>query len=299
MIRREKYIAVAVFLLPAVALYGTFFLLPMAQAFYVAMFRWSGMSQHREFVGLENFHKLLGFGISHGQRAASDPLFWKALGHNIEFMIVSLLVIIPLALFFGTMLSGQLRGATGYRAIYLFPNVISVVAVAVLWSFIYHPQFGLLNLVAGSPHNGWLGEPKTALPCIIATSIWYSLGFYIVLLLAGIQSIPRTFYEAAEIDGAAGWQQFRHVTIPLVWEILKLAIVYLVIHTINIFGLVYIMTDTNPTEHTHTLLTYLYQKAFSESNFGYATAIGVVVFMLIFALSLALMRLMKREVVEI
>jgi len=191
-----------------------------------------------------------------------------------------------------------------YRAIYLFPNVISVVAVAVLWSFVYHPTFGILNSALKAigmqgPVNGWLGDANTALPSIIATGIWYSLGFYIVLLLAGVQSIPRTFYEAAEIDGAGSWQQFRHVTIPLVWEVLKLAVIYLIIHTLGIFGLVWVMTEGGPSNHPETLLTYLYRLAFQESNFGYATALGVVVFLVIFAISIGCSRLMKRETVEL
>lgn len=301
---RDKLKTLALFLSPAVILYSVFFLFPMIQAFYVAMFRWSGMSPNREFIGLANFKKLLGFESAAGKLVATDPIFWKALTHNFQFMVISLLVVIPLALFFGSVLSRKVWGSGTYRAVYLFPNMISVVAVAVLWSFVYHPQFGVLNLLVSSvgiqpPHNGWLGEPNTALTCMIVTSIWYGLGFYIVLLLAGIQSIPNTYYEAASIDGAGSWQQFISITIPLVWDILKLAIVYLVINTINIFGLVYVMTDAHPTESTHTLLTYLYQKAFSESDFGYATAIGVVVFVLIFAISMASLRLMKREAVEL
>ncbi len=293
MVKREKYAAVAVFLAPAMVLYAGFFLLPMAQAFYVALFQWRGVSMNKEFVGAENFRKLL----------TGDPIFWQCLSHNLAFLIVSLIVIIPLALLFASALAGRLRGAQTYRAIYLFPNVISIVAVAALWSFIYHPTFGILNTllkVMGLERfvTGWLGGPKTALPCIIATSIWYSLGFYIVLLLAGVQSIPKSFYEAAWIDGAGGWQSFRHVTLPLVWEILKLAIVYLIIHTINIFGLVWVMTEGGPSFHTETLLTYLYRQAFVQSNFGYATALGVVVFIIIFTISLAANRLMKRETVE-
>lgn len=291
---RDKHIAVFVFLFPAVVLYSVFFVFPMAQAFYVALFRWRGLSLAREYVGLENFRKLL----------TDDPLFWQCLGHNLMFLVVSLVVIIPLGLFFAVTLSRRIRGAQMYRAIYLFPNVISVVAVAVLWSFVYHPTFGILNSALKAigmqgPVNGWLGDANTALPSIIATGIWYSLGFYIVLLLAGVQSIPRTFYEAAEIDGAGSWQQFRHVTIPLVWEVLKLAVIYLIIHTLGIFGLVWVMTEGGPSNHTETLLTYLYRLAFQESNFGYATALGVVVFLVIFAISIGCSRLMKRETVEL
>jgi N-acetylglucosamine transport system permease protein len=290
---RDRYLTIVFFLAPAVALYAVFFIFPMAEAFYVSLFRWRGLSLSREFVGLENFRALL----------FEDPIFWMAVKHNLAFLVASVVIVIPLALFFATTLARKVRGATTYRAVYLFPNMISVVAVAVLWSFVYHPTFGILNTLLksiglGDLAVGWLGEPRTALPAIIGTSIWYSLGFYIVLFLAGVQSIPTTFYEAALIDGASHWQSFRHITIPLLWEILKLAVVYVIIHTLNIFGLVWVMTEGGPSNHTDTMLTYLYRLAFEQSNFGYATALGVVAFLLIFAFSLALIRLMRREVVE-
>jgi ABC-type sugar transport system permease subunit len=197
MIKRDRYIAIITFLLPAVLLYAVFFLLPMAQAFYMALFKWRGFSQNKDFVGLENFRILL----------TNDPVFWKALNHNFIFMVASLLIIIPVALFIASALSNKIRGSQTYRAIYLFPKIISIVAVAVLWSFVYHPTFGILNSLLSSIGlekyaTGWLGNPSTALPSIIATTIWYSLGFYIVLLLAAIQSVPQSFYEAASIDGA-------------------------------------------------------------------------------------------------
>ncbi len=294
MLRRDKYLTIFAFLAPAVVLYAAFFLFPMAQAFYIAMFRWRGLSMNRQFVGLENFRGLL----------FDDPVFWIALKHNLTFLVASLLIVIPLALLIAVVLSRRVRGSGSYRAVFLFPNMISVVAVAVLWSFVYHPRMGILNAFLTTigfdkyASTGWLGEPDKALPALIATTIWYSMGFYIVLFLAGVQSIPQTFYEAAWIDGANNWQSFRNVTLPLVWEILKMAIVYLIIHTLNIFGLVFIMTDGGPNNHTEVMLSYLYRLAFEESNFGYATALGVVAFLIIFIISVASIRLMRREVVE-
>ena len=291
--KREKHLALLTFLGPAAVLYAVFFLLPMAQSFYVSLFRWRGVSMNKEFVGVENFRKL----------ATDDPVFWTALGHNGAFLLASFAVVIPLALLFAVMLSKGRKGSQAYRAIFLFPNMISVVAVAALWSFVYHPTFGILNSIlklVGQEKlvTGWLGDPHYALPSIIVTSIWYSLGFYIVLFLAGVQSIPRTFYEAAEIDGANAIQQFRFITIPLLWEVLKLGVVYLVINTLNIFGLVWVMTEGGPNSHTETLLTYLYRRAFVESDFGYATAVGVAVFLIVLTMSLTFLRIMKREVVR-
>ncbi len=280
------------FLAPAGLLYGIFFVLPMAQAFYYSLFRWRGLSQNKEFIGLQNFRDL-----------ANDGIFWMAMKHNLTFMVASMLVIIPLALFFAYVLSRKVPGASGYRAVFLFPNVISIVAVAVLWSFAYNMRFGLINaflkLVGLERYTaGWLGDPHTALPAVIATSIWYCLGFYIVLFLAGIQSIPTSFYEAASLDGATQWQSFRHVTIPLVWEILRLGVVYIIIQTMNVFGLVWVMTEGGPSNHTETMLTYLYRKAFAESQYGYGTALGVVVFLLVLTITMLITRIMKREVVE-
>lgn len=294
MLKRDRYLTIFAFLAPAGLLYAVFFLFPMAQAFYIAMFQWRGFSMDKKFVGLQNFQELL----------FKDPVFWMAVKHNFMFMAAALLIIIPVALLIAVVLSRNVRGSGGYRAVFLFPNMISVVAVAVLWSFIYHPRMGLLNGFLGLigldqfSSTGWLGEPNHALNALIATTIWYSMGFYIVLFLAGVQSIPRSFYEAAWIDGANNWQSFRHLTVPLVWEILKMAIVYLIIHTLNIFGLVFIMTDGGPNNHTEVMLSYLYRLAFEESNFGYATAVGVVAFILIFMISFASIRLMRREVVE-
>ena len=264
----------------------------MAQAFYFSLFRWRGLSQHKDFIGTQNFAQLAG-----------DPIFWMALKHNSTFLVAGMLITLPLALFFAYVISRKVRGASSYRAVFLFPNIISIVAVAVLWSFIYNMQFGLLNAFLKQVGleqftAGWLGEPRTALPAVIATGIWYSLGFYIVLFLAGIQSIPPSFYEAASIDGANQLQSFRHITIPLLWEILKLALVYMVIQTMNVFGLVWVMTEGGPSNHTETMLTYLYRKAFAESQYGYGTALGVVVFILVLGIALTSIRAMKREVVE-
>lgn len=289
---RSTRFAAALFLFPAVVLYAVFFVTPMAQAFYYSLFRWRGLSQNKEFIGIENFRNIAG-----------DPIFWMALRHNLTFLVAGVFITVPVALFFAYVISRKVAGASTYRAVFLFPNIISIVAVAVLWSFVYNMQFGLLNAflkAIGLEHlaTGWLGEPKTALPAIIATTIWYQLGFYIVLFLAGIQSIPTSFYEAASIDGADHWQSFRHITIPLLWEILKLALVYIVIQTMNVFGVVWVMTEGGPSNHTETLLTYLYRKAFSQSQYGYATALGVVVFVLVMGIALTSIRAMKREVIE-
>lgn len=293
MSKRERLTAICTFLLPAMVIYAVFFLYPIAQAFYISLFRWSGLSQNREFVGIDNFHRLF----------TDDPVFWMSMKHNLIFLVSSLILVIPLALFFAVVLARKVKGSGLYRAVYLFPNMISLVAVGVLWTFIYHPVFGILNAAlktvgVSGPNDGWLGSSATALPAVIIVNIWYSLGFYVILFLAGIQNIPISYYEAASLDGATQWQSFWHVTIPLLWEVLRLGIVYITINSMAVFGLVWVMTEGGPSNHTDTLLTYLYRQAFQDSNFGYATAIGVITFILIFILVLLSSRFMKRGEVQ-
>ena len=154
--RSTRLTAIA-FLAPAIILYGVFFVLPMVQAFYYSLFRWRGLSQNMEFIGIQNFRQLAG-----------DPIFWMALRHNLTFLVAAMLIIIPLALFFAYVLSRKVRGATSYRAVFLFPNIISIVAVAVLWSFVYNMQFGLLNASSKrSGSNGSLrdGSASPGPPC--------------------------------------------------------------------------------------------------------------------------------------
>jgi len=281
-------------LAPAVLLYGIFVLYPMAQAFHLSMFRWSGLSDTREFVGLANFRSLF---------TEQPPQFLRYLGHNAIFLLVTAFVSLPLALFFAVVLAGKTRGAGVFRAVYLFPNVISVVAVGVLWYFIYDHDYGLLNAALrlvglGALQKTWLGDSSTALYAIIATSIWATLGFYILLFTAGVQSIPASFTEAADLDGATALQKFRHVTLPLVWEVFKLGVLYLVIHALNLFGLVYVMNLNQPNSDTDVVLTYLYQKGFAENDFGYAAAIASVGFVIILGAVLFSMKVLRRDTVE-
>lgn len=289
--RREIVLLIVTFLLPAGGLYVLFVLYPMLQAFYIALFAWRGVSMRKDWVGLENFAEIF-----------QDEVFWMSLKHNFFILGVSSVVILGLGLFFAVALSRCRRGAHFFRLVYLFPNVMSVVAVSVLWSFIYHPQMGLINgllRLFGKEGRTWLGDPATALPAVTSTYLWYVLGFYIVLFLAGILSIPRDLYDAAKIDGAGEMATFRHVTLPLLWEPLKLAVIFLLINALNVFALVFIMTNGGqPSRHTEVILTYLYEQAFDNSNFGYATAIGAVLFVLIFGLSQLLLRLMRRETIE-
>ncbi len=277
-------------LAPGLLLYFFLVLWPMGQSFWVALHRWRGVSGRMTFVGLDNFAELL-----------RDEKLRFALGHNLVFLVIVALTIIPLALFFANALAQRLRGVELFRALFLFPNVVSMVAVSTLWMFLYNPNWGLVNATLRALHLDalavtWLADARTVLPAVALTYVWYVLGFYVLLLRAGIQGISADVNEAAIVDGATERQRFRFITLPLLNEILRLSVIYLVINSFNVFALVWIMAPPSGTGGaTEVALTYLYQKGFVEQQFGYSTAIGAVNFVLVMGITLLLQRIWRVE----
>jgi len=278
---------VATLLAPGLLLYVLLVLWPMAQSFWVALHRWRGLSGNMVFVGLENFGGL-----------TKDDTFRAALSHNVVFFLMVATSVLTLGLFFANTLARDFRGAEFFRGLFLFPNVVSIVAVSTLWMFLYNPNWGLINAffrLIGQPQWAlpWLAS-KTALPAVAVTYVWYVLGFYVLLFRAGIQSIAAEVNEAAMIDGATGSQRFWAVTLPLLNPIVRLAVIYLIINSMNLFALVWVMAPPSGTAGaTELALTYLYQKGFVEQNFGYATAIGAVNFVVVMGINLLLQRVWK------
>lgn len=285
---------VATLLLPGLSLYLLLVLWPMVQSFWVALHRWRGVSGNMVFVGLENFLGL-----------PQDEKFFQSLTHNLAFFAMVATSVLILSLFFANTLSrpstgpNRLPGGDFFRALFLFPNVVSIVAVSTLWMFVYNPRWGPINVAlrwAGMEEWAlpWLGTAQTALPAVAATYVWYVLGFYILLFRAGIQNIPVEINEAARIDGATGTQLFWRVTVPLLNDILRLAVIYLIINSMNVFALVWIMAPPDSTGGaTQVMLTFLYQEGFVNSNFGKATALGAANFLLVMAVTMILQRVWK------
>jgi N-acetylglucosamine transport system permease protein len=282
---------VATLLTPGLLLYFFLVLWPMAQSFWVALHRWRGVSGNMVFIGTENFRFL-----------AVDEAFRSALAHNLTFFLMGGVAVLTLSLFFANALSNQpgwrLWGGGFFRALFLFPNVVSVVAVATLWMFLYNPNWGLVNavlrLLGGGGEIEWLAGAPTVLPAVSAAYVWYVLGFYILLFRAGIQNISSEIQEAAMIDGAGHSQRFWCVTFPLLNDITRLAVIYLLINAMNLFALIWIMAPASGTGGaTEMTLTYLYQKGFVEQQFGYATAIGAANFVIVMGIMVVLQRVWK------
>lgn len=279
------------FLAPAAILYVGFVGWPLVQALLLSLYRFRGVSARRKFIGFDNFKKLAG-----------DDIFRGAMEHNLLLLFGAGVTIIVLALLLAHALRGGGRLAKTARAIYLFPQIVSAVVVAVLWQFIFNPT-GLFNATLSGLHmeswtHAWLGESKWALAAVGVAFVWWALGFYVMLFEAGLKQIPEEITEAAALDGSLGWHRFRSITWPLLFSVKRIAVIYLIINSMNVFALVYLMSRGGPDHHSEVMLTYLYDQAFASSNFGYATAVAIGNFALIMVLTGIVMLVFRRNPVE-
>jgi N-acetylglucosamine transport system permease protein len=290
--RRSERLFVIGFLSPAVLLYGLFVIYPLVQSLVLSMYRWRGVSAKKTFVGVQNFSEL-----------AQDETFWTTVKNNLWLLLVAGLFIMVLAVALAHAMQHTGRLTKVLRSIYLFPQVVSIVVVAILWSFLYNPSFGLIN--GGLRAVGledwaqpWLGQRNTALPAVAIAFIWHALGFFVMLFAAGLSSIPSDVKEAAELDGSSGLHRFWRVTWPMLWSVKRVAAVYVVINVMNVFALVLLMTNGGPDRSTESMLTYLYEQAFKDYQFGYATAVAVANFLIAMILALIVLALYRRNPAE-
>ena len=280
------------FLAPAVLLYGIFVILPLLQAFPLSFYRWRGVSAKKTYVGTENFERLF-----------ADSVFWRALKNNLWLLVVAGLALLVLGVTIAHAMQSAGRIARGLRSVYLFPQIISLVVVAILWQFLYHPTIGpvtslMKGVGLGELSKQILGDPDAALPAVAVAFVWYSVGFYIMLFAAGLNSLPGDVIEAAELDGSTGLHRFRNVTWPMLWSIKRVAVIYIAINVMNVFALVYLMTKGGPDRATETMLTYLYQQAFENYQFGYATALAVANFVVAMVLAGVVMLVLRKDPTE-
>ena len=274
------------FLLPAIVLYGVFVLYPIAQSMRYSLFDWNGLGPLDTFVGLDNFERALG---------AED--FRDALGHNLFVVGVSLVVQLPFALGLAVLLNARLRGRALMRVIFFAPYVLSEVVTGVVWRQILRPD-GLLDQTldgagAGGLVQGWLSDPDVVLISLFFVISWKYFGLHMVLMLAGLQGIPKDLQEAAAIDGASAWESFRYVTLPLLGPTIRVSAFLSIIGALQLFDLVWVTTGGGPIGASSTMATFLYDQ-FRRGLFGYASAVSII----IFALSLVLAILYQRKVLS-
>jgi len=280
------------FLAPALILIGVFFFVPVIAGFVLSVTDFDLYSiadpRNARFIGLRNYSHLL-----------TDPVFWKALSNTAYFVAVGAVLSVSTSLASALLVNAKLVRAPGlFRSVLFAPVVTTLVAVAIVWRYLYHPRYGLLNYVLGGigihPID-WLGDPHWAMPAIILFAVWKSFGYNMLILLAGLQSIPQELYEAARIDGASRVQQFRYITLPSLAPILLMVSILTIAGHFQLFAEPYVMTQGGPLQSTVSVLYFMYEEGFKWWNLGSASAVAFVLFLFIFAVTALQLRLAPRR----
>lgn len=264
---------IALFVLPGFLIYFCLLLIPIVYTVYISTFRTDLMSPG-VFVGLKNYQNLF-----------NDTTFQTAIKNNLLMVVGSLLAHMPLALLFANFLFHKIKGSSFFQTVFFLPCVICGVAVGLLWSFIYNSEFGLLNTLLRAVGleqwaQSWLSNPKAALPCIVVVVMWQYVGYHMVIQLAAMKNIPESLYESAMIDGASGFEQFWHITLPLIKNVLRIDAVLIITGSLKYYDLVAVMTGGGPNHATELLSTYMYYQGFRTLKYGYSATIGVVLLVL-------------------
>jgi multiple sugar transport system permease protein len=273
--------------LPAIVGFVVFTLAPMAASAVISLTDWT-IGSAPGFVGLDNYARMF----------TRDPLFLKSLGVTTYYTLGAVPLTLVVAFAIAMLLNAKVRGLGLYRTVYYLPTLVPSVANAVLWLWIFNPDFGLLNSTLrqlGSPTSNWVFSEQAVVPSLILMSTW-GFGNIMVIFLAGLQGVPRHLYEAVAIDGGGAWRQCRHVTLPMMTPVLFYNLVTSVIGTFQVFNQAYIMTQGGPNNASTFYVYYLYTTAFTKSEMGYASALAWVLFVLVMVITVALFRSSRRWV---
>jgi multiple sugar transport system permease protein len=285
--RRRETLTAWGFLAPSALHLAVFSFAPILFAFYLALHRWSLVEPVRPFVGVVNFTRML-----------HDPLVWIALRNTVLYVLyvpVSAGVALAVAL----ALRRSTRGTRAVRAMFFLPSVSSVVAIALVWQWMYHADFGLVNYLLSFVHVppvDWLGNPKTALLAVMVASVWVQLGYQMTVFLTGLNGIPEIYLDAARVDGANAWQRFRRITLPLLRPVTLFVLVTGIIGSFQVFTYVYVLTDGGPLHTTDVIVYRIYQAAWGFLRFGYASALAVLLFVVLSGLTRVQFKLLGRQV---
>ncbi|HXP01645.1 MAG TPA: sugar ABC transporter permease [Luteibacter sp.] len=279
------------FVTPALIILGLFFLLPVVAALVLSVTDYDLYAladiRNLRFVALQNYWALL-------QR----PLFWSALGHTVYFVVVGVPLSLIASLGAAMLLNSPLaRFKPFFRTALFAPVVTTVVAVAVIWRYLFNTKYGLINYVldaTGMPTVDWLGDPHWAMPTIILFAVWKNFGYNMIIFMAGLQAIPGDLYEAARIDGASAIAQFRHITLPMLKPTMVMVSILTVSGYFQLFAEPYVMTEGGPLQSTTSVLYLMYEEGFKWWNLGSASAVAFILFVIMFVVTAAMLRLSKQ-----
>ncbi|MET3901027.1 ABC-type sugar transport system permease subunit [Devosia sp. UYZn731] len=287
---------IVLFLAPASLIYGGLFLLPTLSTFYFSLFNWSGFGQDMTYVGLNNYVRLF-----------NDTVFWLSLRNTLAILFVGGFFVFGLAFLYTVLITSGIWGKKFFRLVFFLPNVVSVVALAGMWAYIYNPRSGLINTTLSTIGLDSMAKtlwtsPNNIFWAMLAALVWVFTGFFLILLMAGVDKIPTDTYEAADLEGASLWQKFWFITVPMLWDVMTISFVIWMINAIKMFEFPYAFGFLQVPQQLYTLGIYLYIMGFGQRDpiyqLGYATAIGVVMLVLTFVLIVVMRRLLRREQLE-
>ncbi|MFV0480233.1 MAG: carbohydrate ABC transporter permease [Anaerorhabdus sp.] len=293
--RKQKSRFIALCTIPAFLLFGVFMILPTLNIFVMSMYKWGGLSANKKWYDFKNFEILF-----------RDMKFIQSLQNTIFLVVIVTILTFAISIIFASILVREkIKGQNFFRVVFYIPNILSVVVISAIFAQIYDPNYGLLNSIIGlfKPENWttikFLGDQKIVLYSLAGAMVWQAIGYYMVMYMASMSSISIHLYEAADLEGASKAKQFFCITLPLIWTNLRTTLTFFIISTINLsFLFTKVMTDGGPDGASENVLGYLYRQAYTNASYGYAMAIGVVVFTISFILSAVVNKATERDVIE-
>jgi raffinose/stachyose/melibiose transport system permease protein len=287
---RIKPFKALLFILPAFIFYVMFLVIPIIKTAQFSLFEWDGASPVMNFVGFGNYNRLL-----------HDEIFWKALGHNLFWIAFTVTVPVLIGLLLALLIRSEgIRGAIVFRVTYFMPTIVSLVAVGIVWNWIYHPSFGILNTMLHKIGLGrlaldWLGNEHTVMPALVTAGSWTYYGFCMVIFMAALQGIDKSYYEVAKLEGATIMQVFTKITVPLLKNTITLLVLNSLIGSFKVFDIIYLMSKGGPYHSSEVISTYMFDIAFRLNEVGYGAAISISLALIIAICSIIYMRFAERN----
>lgn len=287
--RGSSALTIVLFLLPSVAMFLLFVVIPIVQAAHYSLYRWNGLGSLQDYIGLINYQALF-----------KDPVFLQAIKDNVLIAVLSLLLQLPAAFFLALLVNRKLPGRTFFRTVFFLPYVLAPVVIGLIWSFIYNPSSGLIAglLRQFDPQvtpPAFLADRSTVLFAVFVAISWEFVGFHFVLYLTGLQNMPDELVEAARVDGAGSWQIIRYITVPLLGSTIRLSALFSVLGSLQFFDLIWVTTGGGPVNASETMATYQIHYGLQEFRLGYGSAAAVVMFGICLIFALLYQRLIMRQ----
>lgn len=292
--KTQKWLFLALAVIPPFGGYLVFTLFPNLLSVYYALLDWDGLTDP-EYVGLENF-----------KAALQDEYVWRAIGHNAIFMLTVPVLVVLISLLLAYLITNKSYRENGFlKVLFFFPNVLSIVVVALLWAFMYDGTYGLINqglrLIGLDPGNFyWLGDENTAIWAVIPPWVWGGVGLYVIVFINAMAAIPKSLYEAAILEGAGHMRRLFTITLPLIMPVVRVSVLFLVISTLKTFELILILTNGGPSGSTDVIGLYIFNLAFGDEyhNYGYASAVGMILFVILVSAKLLIDKILPDRGVE-